>query len=185
MILYKCHLFGINPPTLTSTIESSGNSAHQHLHTPIGGHQYSTVAWRLHDLFNYDLPTTATTTSLLKIKKRHVMSNNNPGGALLPPPISSDCSLCLNIDRKYQCVWCNSQCQHSNQCTELAAPTCPPPRIDSVSFLLSLLEGLRLVIVIVTNIIIIETFSANYYADFAGKVFLSLKKTTCSLTFYY
>lgn len=140
MILYKCHLFGVNPPALTSTIGASSINNHL-LHTPLGGHQYSTVAWRLHDLFNYDQAIISNGR-----KKRHVITNsnnnnNNNNGALLAHPLAplgSDCSLCLNIDRKYQCAWCNSQCQHSNQCSELAAPACPAPRIDSVSIIIML-----------------------------------------------
>lgn len=45
----------------------------------------------------------------------------------------ADCSQCLNVDRKFQCAWCHNQCRQAEQCSELAASTCPPPRIDSVS----------------------------------------------------
>lgn len=105
MILYKCHMFGINPPALISTVVGG---AHQ------PGH-HSSVAWRAHELLQGGL------------SKRSASSSGQ----------TADCSLCLNVERKYQCAWCQNQCRHSDQCssTDLqAGSTCPPPRIDSVSF---------------------------------------------------
>lgn len=124
MILYKCHLFGLSPPALTSTVGGSGSGTH------------SSVAWRAHELFQVASAgggagsQTATSNgggSIVQLAgatqtllRRHARAN-------------SDCSLCLNVERKFQCSWCGNQCLHSEQCSELSASTCPPPRIDSVS----------------------------------------------------
>lgn len=98
MIIYKCHLFGVNPPALTSTLgQTTGNSS---------------AAWRAHELL---------ASSAGRLQRRQLNQE-------------ADCSLCLNVERKYQCAWCNNRCQHADQCArELQASTCPPPRIDSVS----------------------------------------------------
>lgn len=105
MIIYKCHLFGINPPALTSTL-GAGQDA-------LRGASHSSAAWR-HEL----------------LAGSHLSRRQLAGSGQ-----QADCSLCLNVERKYQCAWCNNKCQHSDQCgaRDLQASTCPPPRIDSVS----------------------------------------------------
>ena len=104
MILYKCHLFGVSPPALTSS----------------GGLQHSSAAWRAHELLQLADPQPAQLAAQPH-RRRHA-------------PLASDCSLCLNVERKYQCVWCKNQCLQAEQCSEMgASTTCPPPRIDSVS----------------------------------------------------
>lgn len=110
MILYKCHLFGVSPPALTSSVGAPGAALQQQ----------SSAAWRAHELL-----------SLVQMQ-----SFSQPAAGHQPlaqPRRQSDCSLCANVERKYQCAWCANQCQHAEQCQELAASTCPPPRIDSVS----------------------------------------------------
>lgn len=101
VILYKCHLFGVNPPALTSS--------------PAGRH-HSSAAWRAHELLQWSGPP------------------NDTGAAPAPPrQVDSDCSLCANIERKYQCAWCAASCLHSDQCQEAPAASCPPPQIQLVS----------------------------------------------------
>lgn len=108
MIIYKCHLFGVNPPALTSTL-GMGQEA-------LKGAAHSSAAWR-HEL-------------LAAAGGAHLSGRPLAGSGQ-----QADCSLCLNVERKYQCAWCGAKCQHSDQCAprDLHASTCPPPRIDSVS----------------------------------------------------
>jgi len=116
VILYKCHLFGVSPPALVSSIGAGigGQAAGPVLQ------QHSSAAWRANELLLQALAPETSASSLFR---------RQTGFGL------SDCSLCSNVERKYQCVWCQNQCQHAHQCSaELTASTCPPPRIDSVSF---------------------------------------------------
>uniref|UniRef100_A0A6G1S6K0 Plexin-B n=1 Tax=Aceria tosichella TaxID=561515 RepID=A0A6G1S6K0_9ACAR len=131
VILYKCHLFGVSPPAIASSViaaassqapnedYSYSNNLNQH---PTNTRHHSSASWssNLNELFNL-IPT----SGLL-----------GPSGRR-----QSDCSLCLNIDRKYQCSWCSNQCRHTDQCQELPASTCPPPRIDSIHPTSGPLEG--------------------------------------------
>lgn len=120
MILYKCHLFGVSPPALASSVGAPSGAGLQ---------QHSSAAWRAHEL----LGLVAGGEQLAHFRR--------PGPSR---PASSDCSLCLNVERKYQCAWCGGQCQFGDQCQELAASTCPPPRIDSVSSTLARPRGICL-----------------------------------------
>lgn len=136
MILYKCHLFGVSPPALTSTLVPSAGSAGQPQlgagslglsapHHP----QHSSAAWRAHEIFQLTGYSGANSASALNSAAR---SRNELGA-------TSDCSLCANVERKYQCVWCQNQCQHQDSCLDghqitIGSSGCPPPRIDSVSY---------------------------------------------------
>ena len=42
----------------------------------------------------------------------------------------SDCSICLNLDRSFECGWCGGACVHASECREPLSAICPPPRID-------------------------------------------------------
>lgn len=108
MIIYKCHLFGINPPALTSSVVATPGSGQTHAH--------SSASWppNIKDFFN-----------LIQMSAINQAADSTRR--------QSDCSLCMNVERKFECVWCGNQCKHSEQCQELTASTCPPPRIDSVS----------------------------------------------------
>lgn len=149
VILYKCHLFGVSPPALTSTLANSvspsasnnpggqnGFTSHQHQQLPLQQYHsaphHSSAAWRAHELFQLTgyvggVPGQSGNSALLAGSGRHT---SGP---------TSDCSLCANIERKYQCVWCQNQCQHQDSCLDghqiaMGSSSCPPPRIDSVSF---------------------------------------------------
>lgn len=105
--------------------------------------QYSSAAWRAHEflqLMGYNGNGGASNT-WLNGNSKHIRNGANEG-------TSSDCSLCANIDRKYQCIWCQNQCQHRDSCLDghqitIGSSGCPPPGIDSVSFH-SLIYSIRL-----------------------------------------
>lgn len=126
VILYKCHLFGVNPPALTSSVATE-TQAQTRAQPPA---HHSSAAW----------PTGAG--ELLSLVQQTAGAINQQAmqqqleaaaGLRSTRPRQSDCSLCLNVDRKFQCAWCANQCKPADQCQELAASTCPPPRIDLVS----------------------------------------------------
>jgi len=109
VILYKCHLFGVSPPALASSVNLLAGP--DRLQQPS-----SSAAWRAHQLFNLVQAELGPSAASASGARRH-----------------SDCSLCANVERKFHCAWCSNQCQFEAHCQELAASTCPPPRIDSVS----------------------------------------------------
>jgi len=109
VILYKCHLFGVSPPALASSVNLLAGA--DRLQQPS-----SSAAWRAHQLFNLVQAELGPSAASASGARRH-----------------SDCSLCANVERKFHCAWCSNQCQFEAHCQELAASTCPPPRIDSVS----------------------------------------------------
>ena len=133
MILYKCHLFGVNPPALTSSVAAATSKHHQQQQqTTLAGDigrplHHSSASWPpiANDFFNL--------IQLNAINQQQQQSVQVAGSSRR----QSDCSLCLNIDRKFQCSWCSNQCKYTDHCQELAASTCPPPRIDSVSISIS------------------------------------------------
>ncbi|XP_054164068.1 plexin-B-like [Oppia nitens] len=63
-----------------------------------------------------------------------------------------DCSLCQTRDKKYQCVWCSSQCSYVDSCVDNPAPSCPPPRIDWIHPLSGPVEGGTLVAIEGSNL---------------------------------
>lgn len=113
VILYKCHLFGVNPPALASSAQKGAEQ--KALFS-------SSAAWRAHELFSL-LPQWSAPAGL-QLRTRQ-----------------SDCSLCANIERKFHCAWCANQCHFQDHCQELPASTCPPPRIDSVSIVFRAAPG--------------------------------------------
>ncbi len=51
--------------------------------------------------------------------------------------MATDCGMCLTLEPKYNCGWCDSQCTISQQCTALKwldnSQDCPNPVITRVS----------------------------------------------------
>lgn len=67
----------------------------------------------------------------------------------------SDCSICLNLDPRYECAWCGNQCQHASHCRSGEQPAlsvCPPPRIDWIHPLSGPVQGGTLVTVEGSNL---------------------------------
>ena len=131
MILYKCHLFGINPPALASTlvaglqpqpnVNGQQQSHYGQSSQGLQGH-HSSAAWRAHELFQ---------SSGQHMEPSRALGRREAGA-------TSDCSMCANVERKFQCAWCQNQCQHQESCLDghrisIGSGDCPPPRIDSVS----------------------------------------------------
>lgn len=53
---------------------------------------------------------------------------------------AGECSLCVNLNytRPYlECFWCQNSCSHSSSCKQHYSVTCPAPRIESVSVILT------------------------------------------------
>lgn len=128
VILYKCHLFGVSPPVLAG----GGNVAAAAL-ASIGAGSSELNQMGL-------LAAAEWRSAAFGLNKPHHEANTSAAtgissdvGAANRPRTHSDCSLCNNIDRHFECVWCADQCQHNDQCLKPADANCPPPQIRSVS----------------------------------------------------